>query len=66
MKGLKSWWNTRNYKIGERLSEDQLQELFRAVHFQRKWTSRFHALWSLLIGICTIIAALFSVLAYFK
>ncbi len=66
MKGFRAWWNTRNLKPGHSLSEEQISELLQAIKFRDRWKRFFHSLWSILIGVCTIIAAVFSVLAYFK
>lgn len=66
MKNLKAWWNTRNITTTEDLTEDQLTELMQAVKFERRTRKVLHTFWAALMGICAIVAAVFSVLAYFK
>lgn len=66
MKNLKVWWNTRNIDPSEELTEDQMVELMQAVKYESRIRKGLHIFWSALIGICTIVAAIFSVLAYFK
>lgn len=66
MNSLKSWWNTRKINPEDDLSVEKMSELMREIKFERKIKKALHIFWTALIGICTVVAAVFSVLTYFK
>lgn len=50
----------------EKMTPERVSELFQMVKAEHKRKQILNFLWSALIGLCTIVAAVFSVLAYFK
>lgn len=63
---FKSWKNTRHIHIGDNISEEQFRDLYKVVSVQAQWKKKLRLVWNIILGICTIIAAVFSVLAFFK
>ena len=48
------------------MNEQQMSELMQAVKFSVKAKSILKGIWFVISGACTVIAAVFSILAYFK
>lgn len=65
-KYLKCYWNTRNIRPSDELTPQQLNELYQAAKAEHKIWSILKGIWAAVLGICTIIAAIFSVLTFFK
>lgn len=63
---LKSLWNTRKIKPGGHITNDQLNELYRAVKTENRIRSVLRTILSAVAWICTVVAAVFSVLSYLK
>lgn len=63
---FKAWRNTRKIPLGSHLNEQQMSELMQAVKFSVKAKSILKGIWFVISGACTVIAAVFSILAYFK
>ena len=63
---IKAWWNTRKITNPQNLDKQQIEELFKAIEAERKIKSVLRKIWALLLGCCTIIAAIFSVLTFFN
>lgn len=63
---IKFWWNTRKIKPGDDITDSQLNELYRAAKTERRLRSALRAILSAVAWVCTVVAAVFSVLAYFK
>lgn len=63
---LKSLWNTRKIKPGDDITDSQLKELFDAAKTERRIRSAVRAILAAIAWVCTVVAAVFSVLAYFK
>lgn len=59
-KGLKAWIKTRKPQNAN------ANELMEAIKFSNKVKSFCSRLWAIVAGICTIVAAIFSVLSFFK
>lgn len=63
---LKSLWKTRKIKPGDHITEEQFNELYQAFKVEHKIKSLLHRFLAAIAWICTVVAAVFSVLAYFK
>ena len=63
---LKSLWNTRKINPGDHIDEKQFNELYQAFKTEHRIKSTFRSILSAIAWICTVVAAVFSVLAYFK
>lgn len=63
---IKSWWNTRKIKPGDHITNDQLNEMYRSVKTETRIRSVLRAILSAVAWICTVVAAVFSVLSYLK
>ena len=63
---LKARSKIKNINPQNKISDDDMKSLFEAVRFESKIKHHLQLLWNFLIGLCTIIAAIFSVLAYLK
>lgn len=63
---LKSLWNTRRIKPGDHITEEQLKELFRAAKTDIRIRSVLRSVFSAIAWVCTVVAAVFSVLSYLK
>lgn len=61
-----SWWRTRGIKPGDDITTEQFNDLYRAAKGEHKVRSTLKFIWAVIMGLCTIAAAIFSVLAYFK
>jgi len=59
-RGLKAWIRTRKN------DESDLNDLMDAVRFENRVKRLISMIWTVLIGFCSIIAAVFSVLSFFK
>lgn len=59
-RGLKAWIKTRKPENAN------VNDLMDAIKFGDSVKRLFSRIWSAIIGICTIIAAVFSVLSFFK
>lgn len=66
MTPIKLLWKMSKMKNKEILTPKELQELFDSVKLLNRFKKIFKTMWSLIMGICTIAAAVFSILAYFK
>lgn len=63
---FKDWKGTRHISIGDDISPEEFNMLYRSVKRSNSVRRVFCIIWKALLGICTIIAAVFSVLGYFK
>lgn len=54
------------FDSSEKVTPERLSELLQVAKAEHKRKQILSFLWSALIGLCTIVAAVFSVLAYFK
>lgn len=63
---IKSWWNTRKIKPGDHITEEQLKELFHGAQTEHRIRSAVRAVLAAVAWICAVVAAVFSVLSYFK
>lgn len=63
---IKSLWNTRKIKPGDHITEEQLNELFQATQTESRIRSVLRTILSAVAWICTVVAAVFSVLSYLK
>ena len=63
---LKDWRATRKMKTGRQLSQEELNQLYRVVKKSTRIKGVLRAVWAVIAGVCSIVAAVFSVLAYLK
>ena len=63
---FRDWKISRCIRIGDDISPEEFEMLYRSVKHSNSVRHVFGTIWKFLIGICTIIAAVFSVLSYFK
>lgn len=63
---LKSLWKTRKIKPGDHIDERRFNELYQAFKTEHRIKSALRGILSAIAWICTVVAAVFSVLAYFK
>ncbi len=63
---LKSLWNTRKINPGDHITDEQLNELYQAVKAEHRIKSALRRILSAIAWVCTVVAAVFSVLTYFK
>ena len=63
---FKDWKNTRHIKIGDDVSPEEFNMLYRVVKRSNSIRRALSVLWRVLIDVCAIVAAVFSVLAYLK
>ena len=66
MKMFKAWLRARKIKVHPNMSSSEMNDLYQAMKFSSKIRSILKTIWAVIAGVCTIIAAVFSVLAYFK
>lgn len=66
MNYFKAWWNTKNLKEGDKLSPEQFQELGYIMRKDSQIKNFLSISWTIITGIATIVAAIFSVLAFLK
>lgn len=63
---FKSLWKTRKIKPGDHMTDEQFNELYQAVKTERRVKSVLRAVFAAVSWVCTVVAAVFSVLAYLK
>lgn len=63
---IKSLWKTRKIKPKDHITSEQLNELYQAFKTERRIKSALRAILSAIAWVCTVVAAVFSVLAYLK
>lgn len=63
---IKSLWKTRKIRPGDHITEDQFNELYQAFKTEHRVKSALRAVLSAIAWVCTVVAAVFSVMAYFK
>lgn len=63
---FKDWKGTRHIKIGDDVSPEEFNMLYRSVKRSNSARHVLGIVWRVLIDVCAIVAAVFSVLAYFK
>lgn len=59
-RGLKAWIKTRN-PVGKNAND-----LLDAIRFENRIKHLLSRIWAIVIDICAIVAAIFSVLSFFK
>lgn len=66
MKMFKAWLRGRKIKAHPNMSKSEINDLYQAMKFSNKIRSILKTIWAIIAGFCTIIAAVFSILSYFK
>lgn len=62
---LKDWRDTRKFKIGCPLTQEEFNKLSHVVSRSQQIKKVLKTIWIAIMGICTILAAVFSILACF-
>lgn len=63
---IKSIKIVKKSQSGQSISNEDMKILLGSIRTEQKVKSTFHFLWNLVIGISSIVAAIFSILAYFN
>ena len=63
---FKDWRETGKYQIGQPLTNEQIEKLNRVVKTSQTIKTVLGMVWACIAGVCSIIASVFSVLAFFK
>ena len=56
----------RQIRSEEPMSIEDMQTLFKGIKTEQKMKSAIRFIWNFIIGICSIVAAIFSVLTYLQ
>ena len=66
MKGFKEWKKAQKFDPEAPFTVNEFEELARGIEFGVKVRKILRTIWNIILGVCAILAAVFSILAYFK